>query len=272
MGTLPPELVAEGTMAIGPTKFDLADPGNRRRLWGRQLALLPQEPALALDPTMRVRGQVAEGAAGWRPRDQRFLSLADQRLDQLGTGPSRVGVPAHAVRRDGPARRVRGGHHRRRPDPHRRRAVEGARPSVPRPARRPARRPCRRRRSPADHHPRPPPGATARRRRPGDARGGRRRVGAGGTGADRARPHLHAATGGGRAVAVDLPVDAGPRHDRRLERTTHRRGLRHQVVRRRAALRGPLPADPSARAVGADRAERRREDHAGQRATAPDFG
>ena len=83
MGTLPPELLAEGWMSIGPTRFDLADRRGRRHLWGRQLALLPQEPALALDPTMRVRGQVAEGAPGWRPRDTTALRLADARLDQL---------------------------------------------------------------------------------------------------------------------------------------------------------------------------------------------
>src|SRR5680860_488181 len=77
MGTLPPELVAEGSMTIGTSHFDLGDRTGRRHLWGRGLALLPQEPALALDPTMRVRGQVAEGAPGWRSRDAAALRLAD---------------------------------------------------------------------------------------------------------------------------------------------------------------------------------------------------
>ncbi len=84
MGTLPLDLSAQGSMSIGPSHFDLADRGGRRSLWGRQLALLPQEPALALDPTMRVRGQVAEGAPGWRPRHTPALTLADERLGQLG--------------------------------------------------------------------------------------------------------------------------------------------------------------------------------------------
>ncbi len=84
MGTLPPELVAEGSMSVGATRFDLAERHGRQRLWGRQLALLPQEPALALDPTMRVRAQVAEGAAGWRPRSASFRRLADDRLTSLG--------------------------------------------------------------------------------------------------------------------------------------------------------------------------------------------
>ena len=90
MGTLPAELAAEGTMTIGGTRFDLADRDGRRALWGRRLALLPQEPALALDPTMRVRGQVAEGASnwgpGWAPRNRTALERADERLGRLGLG------------------------------------------------------------------------------------------------------------------------------------------------------------------------------------------
>ena len=53
MGTLPPELEAQGSMTIGRSRFDLAERDGRRNLWGKQVALLPQEPALALDPTMR---------------------------------------------------------------------------------------------------------------------------------------------------------------------------------------------------------------------------
>lgn len=86
MGTLPPELSAEGSMTVGGERFDLADRRGRRALWGRELALLPQEPALALDPTMRVRAQVAEGAPGWRPRDRQALLLADDRLARSGLG------------------------------------------------------------------------------------------------------------------------------------------------------------------------------------------
>ena len=59
MGTLPPGLEVTGELAVGPDRLRLAD--GRRHLWGRELALLPQEPALALDPTMRVGEQVAEG-------------------------------------------------------------------------------------------------------------------------------------------------------------------------------------------------------------------
>ncbi len=93
MGTLPPELQAEGSMTVGDTRFDLSDPTGRRHLWGRHMALLPQEPALALDPTMRVRAQVAEGAAGWRPRDTTFLRRADRRLEQLGLAAAGSSYP-----------------------------------------------------------------------------------------------------------------------------------------------------------------------------------
>ena len=64
MGTLAPELEARGRLHLEHTRYDVADRSNRRHLWGRHLTLLPQEPVLALDPTMRVGAQVAEGTPG----------------------------------------------------------------------------------------------------------------------------------------------------------------------------------------------------------------
>jgi peptide/nickel transport system ATP-binding protein len=63
MGTLPGPLRATGRLRIDGEASDAADPAARRRLWGRRLALLPQEPWLALDPTMRVIDQIAESHA-----------------------------------------------------------------------------------------------------------------------------------------------------------------------------------------------------------------
>lgn len=60
MGTLPAGLQASGTARIGGDDFDLSNPAGMRRLWGLTIAVLPQEPWLALDPTMRSRAQVAE--------------------------------------------------------------------------------------------------------------------------------------------------------------------------------------------------------------------
>jgi peptide/nickel transport system ATP-binding protein len=64
MGTLASSLEVDGKLGLDETLLHLGDRGNRRALWGRQIAMLPQEPALALDPTMRVLPQVAEGALG----------------------------------------------------------------------------------------------------------------------------------------------------------------------------------------------------------------
>ena len=55
-----PGLRAEGAITIGGQRYDAADQQSRQRLWGRAVALLPQEPWLALDPTMRVLHQIAE--------------------------------------------------------------------------------------------------------------------------------------------------------------------------------------------------------------------
>ncbi|WP_029010522.1 ABC transporter ATP-binding protein [Azospirillum halopraeferens] len=60
MGTLPAELAASGRIALDGRDLPGLPEAERRTLWGRRIALLPQEPWLALDPTMRVLGQVAE--------------------------------------------------------------------------------------------------------------------------------------------------------------------------------------------------------------------
>lgn len=60
MGNLPTSLQCSGHIRIGGHASDAGQPQARRALWGRSLALLPQEPWLALDPTMRVKHQIAE--------------------------------------------------------------------------------------------------------------------------------------------------------------------------------------------------------------------
>lgn len=60
LGTLPPELVASGSLWLDGEQYPLHVPQNRRPLWGRRLAVLPQEPWLALDPLMKVIRQVSE--------------------------------------------------------------------------------------------------------------------------------------------------------------------------------------------------------------------
>lgn len=93
MGTIASELEVTGALTVGSTRFDLAARDARRAAWGRELALLPQEPMLALDPTMRVRDQVAEGALGQAPRDRRSAALADTALARLGLGDAARAFP-----------------------------------------------------------------------------------------------------------------------------------------------------------------------------------
>ena len=64
--------------------------------------MLPQEPALALDPTMRVRSQVAEGALGASratARRRAEAALTDVGLAQPRRGPTRT--PCRAAWRSG---------------------------------------------------------------------------------------------------------------------------------------------------------------------------
>ncbi|MDO8882126.1 ABC transporter ATP-binding protein [Pseudotabrizicola sp.] len=60
LGTLPKGLVASGQLRVGLDAFDPSQPQGNRALWGRRIAVLPQEPWLALDPLMRGLEQVAE--------------------------------------------------------------------------------------------------------------------------------------------------------------------------------------------------------------------
>lgn len=81
MGTLPAGLRAEGELRTDGRRYPLHDAANRRHLWGELLAILPQEPVTALDPTMRVLPQVAEG---WRGDGHLARDAARRRLDSLG--------------------------------------------------------------------------------------------------------------------------------------------------------------------------------------------
>ncbi|MBB3231357.1 ABC transporter ATP-binding protein [Halomonas stenophila] len=60
MGTLPAGLEAHGEVRFDDRELLGLPPGERRKLWGRELVLLPQEPWHALDPLMRAGEQVRE--------------------------------------------------------------------------------------------------------------------------------------------------------------------------------------------------------------------
>ena len=85
MGTLPHELSAKGRVVLGDRLLDAARPAGFRPLWGREIAVLPQEPWLSLDPLMRSGEQVAEAhrlVRGLRMSEARAKAGAD--LDRLG--------------------------------------------------------------------------------------------------------------------------------------------------------------------------------------------
>ncbi|WHO77206.1 ABC transporter ATP-binding protein [Rhizobium sp. BT03] len=60
MGNLPPELHASGRVIFKGADLLKERPAERRRRWGRSIGLLPQEPWLALDPTVQLLPQVSE--------------------------------------------------------------------------------------------------------------------------------------------------------------------------------------------------------------------
>ncbi|WP_279357008.1 ABC transporter ATP-binding protein [Methylobacterium indicum] len=92
MGTVAPELAVSGRIADGGEISDAADQGARRGAWGRRIAMLPQEPWVSLDPTMRSLAQVAEGhrfVRGLGPGPARRQARADLASLNLAAGDDR---------------------------------------------------------------------------------------------------------------------------------------------------------------------------------------
>ncbi len=93
MGTLPSALTAQGSLVTDGQAYNLAEAGNRRELWGPVMSLLPQEPMLALDPTMRARDQVAEGASSFATDAKTSRQSAVTLLTSLGLGCATAAYP-----------------------------------------------------------------------------------------------------------------------------------------------------------------------------------
>lgn len=85
MGKLPPALRASGEVTLAGKSSPAANTSARRPFWGRKLALLPQEPSLALDPLRRILPQLTEVHA--LVRNQEALAAgrtAHQALEAVG--------------------------------------------------------------------------------------------------------------------------------------------------------------------------------------------
>ena len=91
MGNLPPGLQATGRITLDGVATRADDAAARRALWGRKLALLPQEPSLALNPLARVAPQLAEV---YRLLHRRTASAAATQAHQV-LGDAGLGGAAH---------------------------------------------------------------------------------------------------------------------------------------------------------------------------------
>ncbi len=60
LGVLPNALRMEGEICVNGRRVDTLTPAERAAMWGHEIATLPQEPWLALDPLMQAWRQVAE--------------------------------------------------------------------------------------------------------------------------------------------------------------------------------------------------------------------
>jgi ABC-type glutathione transport system ATPase component len=94
MGTLPESLSARGEVEIAGRRISAARPRDFRSLWGRQIAVLPQEPWLSLDPLMPAECQVGEVhhlVRGLGRSEARARTAAD--LTAMGLGVAGAKLP-----------------------------------------------------------------------------------------------------------------------------------------------------------------------------------
>ena len=94
LGTLPAGLGMQGRILIGGRRVDTLGTAERAGLWGRELASLPQEPWLALDPLMASWKQVAEAhrhVAGLGVHAAKTATQED--LKSLGLAPDESRLP-----------------------------------------------------------------------------------------------------------------------------------------------------------------------------------
>jgi peptide/nickel transport system ATP-binding protein len=60
LGDLPASFTAEGELYLGDLPLSTLNAQQREQLWGREIAVLPQEPRLSLNPLMKIEQQVSE--------------------------------------------------------------------------------------------------------------------------------------------------------------------------------------------------------------------
>jgi peptide/nickel transport system ATP-binding protein len=103
LGLLPPGFAVSGTMSLGGrAPIDLSDLSALRRSWARDLALLPQEPEVALDPTMRVGHQIGRDSIAALAAVDLPEGTADLFAYQLSGGMAQRALVAMALGGDAP--------------------------------------------------------------------------------------------------------------------------------------------------------------------------
>ena len=88
----PSTVVLGGSVDFADTDLLRADPAQLRRLWGAQIAYLPQDTSTALNPAIRIGRQLAEpplctrpmlsSNSGVRSTDDSRLPVASERISE----------------------------------------------------------------------------------------------------------------------------------------------------------------------------------------------
>lgn len=94
LGALPQDLDAVGKIALDGRRTDSLSPAERGKLWGCEIALLPQEPWRALDPLMAAGHQVSE--------TYRFVAGLEQEAARQAAGRDFEGLGLSGAQRKRP--------------------------------------------------------------------------------------------------------------------------------------------------------------------------
>ncbi|SHO56036.1 ABC transporter ATP-binding protein [Vibrio quintilis] len=95
IGDLPPGFTASGEIYLAGSALHNLSPSEREQCWGTDFSILPQEPSLALDPLMRISGQVTEvhELVSGQSAEQAQQSF-DRQLDEIGLSGHGTKYPA----------------------------------------------------------------------------------------------------------------------------------------------------------------------------------
>jgi peptide/nickel transport system ATP-binding protein len=98
LGYLPEQArIQHGGVELNGRRLSELSAGELRQLWGRQIALVPQDPLAALNPSMTIGKQVAEASFGMTPAEARKKTLSLLRMVRIADAEQVIDRYPHQI-------------------------------------------------------------------------------------------------------------------------------------------------------------------------------